>query len=68
MNTAVNLYVTITYRNIQCSDQQQIVGLVVKYGILTSNKPKLGRYILRSGLCQIINLVIPYSVLTSNKS
>ena len=38
MKTAVNLYVTITYRNIQCSDQQQIVGLVVTYGILTSNK------------------------------
>jgi hypothetical protein len=36
INTAVNVYETITYRNIQCYDQQQIVGLVVTYGILTS--------------------------------
>jgi hypothetical protein len=29
MNTAVNLYVTITYRNIWLSEKQQIINLVV---------------------------------------
>ena len=38
MNTAVNLYVTITYRNLWRSEKQQIINLVVTYSVLTSKK------------------------------
>jgi hypothetical protein len=48
-----NLYVTITYRNRQCSDQQQTVGLVVTWHSDQQQNP---------------NLVVTHGVLTSAKS
>jgi hypothetical protein len=60
INTAVNVYETITYRNIQCYDQQQIVGLVVTYGILTSNKTQVYDLLLVRTLYGMTKFMICY--------